>query len=288
MPNLEPIGLPYEATPLLSLAEHEAFGAIEDESNAFLDVSLEPRGPEMLYELVAGLGLPERSAVVDVGSGTGRHTVELARRFGFDVLGVDPTALHRDMAIEYFRHESASAPELAKRVSFADGSVERLPVPSGSIDLVWCRDVLSLVEDLDAAYGEVRRVLKPGGRAVVYQMFTTELLEPREAAWLLPIMGCLAASMEPARVEQAIHASGLQIDECHILGTEWGEYGQEQSGRGATKLIRAARLLRNRERYVARFGQTNYDIALGDCLWHVYRLIGKLSDRVYVLSARSQ
>jgi hypothetical protein len=27
-----------------------------------------------------------------------------------------------------------------------------------------------------------------------------------------------------------------------------------------------------------------HDIALGDCLWHVYRLIGKLSDRIYLLS----
>ena len=34
-----------------------------------------------------------------------------------------------------------------------------------------------------------------------------------------------------------------------------------------------------------RFGKDNYDIALGDGLWHVYRLIGKLSDRVYVLAA---
>jgi hypothetical protein len=29
----------------------------------------------------------------------------------------------------------------------------------------------------------------------------------------------------------------------------------------------------------------NYDIKLADCLWHVYRMIGKLSSRVYLLSA---
>jgi hypothetical protein len=36
-----------------------------------------------------------------------------------------------------------------------------------------------------------------------------------------------------------------------------------------------------------RFGRENYDIALGDRLWHVYHLIGKLSDRVYLLSSPS-
>ncbi len=28
-----------------------------------------------------------------------------------------------------------------------------------------------------------------------------------------------------------------------------------------------------------------FDIKLGDCLWHIYRMIGKLSSRVYLLSA---
>jgi len=42
-------------------------------------------------------------------------------------------------------------------------------------------------------------------------------------------------------------------------------------------------LLRNPERYIAQFGQTAYDIMLGDCLWHVHRMIGKLSGRVYLL-----
>jgi hypothetical protein len=28
-----------------------------------------------------------------------------------------------------------------------------------------------------------------------------------------------------------------------------------------------------------------YDIKLGDCLWHIYRMIGKLSSRIYLLSA---
>jgi len=42
--------------------------------------------------------------------------------------------------------------------------------------------------------------------------------------------------------------------------------------------------LRDPQRYVAEFGQAAYEIMLGDCLWHVYGMIGKLDRRVYVLS----
>jgi hypothetical protein len=70
-----------------------------------------------------------------------------------------------------------------------------------------------------------------------------------------------------------------------ILGTEWGEYTQEHGPRPDRHLLHAARLIRDPGRYISRFGQENYDIKLGDCLWHIYRMIGKLSSRVYLLSA---
>jgi RimJ/RimL family protein N-acetyltransferase len=152
-------------------------------------------------------------------------------------------------------------------------------------DLVWCRDVLSLVDDLDAAYREFRRVLKPGGRAVVYQMFTTSLLEPTEAAFLLPVLGCSATAMRPENAEAAIVGAGLRIDRCIVLGSEWGEYYHEHVPERSRHLLHAARLQRDPDRYIARFGKQNYDIKLGDCLWHIYRMIGKLSSRVYLLSA---
>lgn len=173
------------------------------------------------------------------------------------------------------------------RVAFAAGTAENLPLPSGSTDLVWSRDVLSLVEDLDGAYREFRRVLKPGGRALIYQMFTTSLLEPAEAAFLLPVMSCSAWAMRPDNTEAAIAAAGLCIDRCVVLGSEWGEYYHEHAPARSRHLLHAARLLRNPERYIARFGKQNYDIKLGDCLWHVYRMLGKLSSRIYLLSAPS-
>jgi SAM-dependent methyltransferase len=270
---------------LLGGPEHDAYGAIEDEFNESLDTSLRPRGPDLLYALVAELGRPAGAVAFDIGCGVGRYSIELARRFHFTVRAFDPAKREIEIARARLADAARKAPTLAGRVTFEPGTVEHLPAESASADLVWCRDVLSLVEELPAAYAEIRRVLKPGGHALVYQMFATELLEPAEAAWLLPTMGCFRDSMDPAHVESAITGAGLSIHRRIVLGTEWGEYDQEHAGKPGRKLLHAGRLLRDPDRYIARFGQANYDIALGDCLWHVYRLIGKLSGRVYLLSA---
>jgi SAM-dependent methyltransferase len=258
------------------MQDHDAYDLIEGQFNDELDRSLGPSGPASLLEYVADMGLPAGAVVADAGCGEGEYTVELATRFGFRVTGVDPVPRRVETA-------QLSAPAGCP-VTFAVGTCDRLPLPTGSADLVWCRDVLSLVDDLAAAYREFRRVLKPGGRALIYQMFTTSLLEPAEAALLLPVLGCWAAAMRPENTEAAIAGAGLRIDRCIALGSEWGEYYHEHVPERSRHLLHAARLRRDPERYIARFGRQNYDIKLGDCLWHIYRMIGKLSSRVYLLS----
>jgi SAM-dependent methyltransferase len=256
---------------------HDAYDLIEEQFNRELDGSLGPSGPDSLFGYVAEMGLAAGAVAVDAGCGEGEHAVELATRFGFQVTGVDPVSRCVQAAQ---RNAPPGCP-----VTFTVGAAENLPLPSGSADLVWSLDVLSLVRDLDGVYREFRRVLKPGGRALIYQMFTTSLLEPAEAAFLLPVMGCWASAMRPENTEAAIAGAGLRIDRCAVLGSEWGEYYHEHVPTRSLHLLHAARLLRDPERYIARFGKQNYDIKLGDCLWHVYRMIGKLSSRIYLLSA---
>jgi SAM-dependent methyltransferase len=243
------------------------FPLLEEGFRAALDESLQPRSPELLYEIVAGLGLPEGSLAVDVGCGDGRHSHRLAERFRFSVIGIDPFPPDVDEG----------------RVRFLRGSAETLPVEDATADLVWCRGVLVHVADLDGAYAEFHRVLRDGGHAVVYEAFATDRLEPREAEWLFQALGIVAASADPSRTEDAITAAGLRVDERVVLGSEWGEWSEEQSGTAGRKLLHAARLLREPERYRARFGEAAYEIMLGDCLWHVYAMIGKLERRVYLL-----
>jgi SAM-dependent methyltransferase len=217
------------------MQDHDTYDLIERQFNDELDASLGPSGPDSLFGYVAEMGLPAGAVVADAGCGEGEYAVELATRFGFEVTGIDPVPRCVQTA-------QLTAPA-GCAVTFAVGTCDHLPLPSGSADLVWCRDVLSLVDDLDAAYREFRRVLKPGGRALVYQMFTTSLLEPNEAAFLLPVMGCQAAAMRPENTEAAIAGAGLRIDRRVVLGSEWGEYHHEQAR--SHHLLHAARLLRD-------------------------------------------
>jgi SAM-dependent methyltransferase len=253
---------------------YDAYPRIEAEFLAALDESLQPRGPDLLYDLVRDMELPRGSVAADVGCGEGKHSVRLAELFDFRVIGVDPLPRHLELA------SAAAGPGL----EFGLGTVEALPLESGTVDLVWCRDVLELVADLDQAYAEFERVLRKDGRALVYQMFAGDRLEPREADWLWPTMGGAPASADPARTDAAISGSGLRLDECIVLGTEWGEWAQEQSGAVGRRLLHASRLLRDPQRYVDRFGAAAYEVMLGDCFWHVYAMIGKLERRVYLLS----
>jgi SAM-dependent methyltransferase len=263
---------------------YDIYPRIEDRFLAALDESLQPRGPEVLYDLVGGLGLGPGAQVVDVGCGEGRHSIALAGRFGFGVLGIDPTRRHVDLANEALAASAERDPSVPGRVRFALGRVEALPVDDAAVDLVWFRDVLEHVERLDLAFAEVRRVLREDGRALVYSMFRTERPQPDETGWLWRTFGNAPGNDDPSVVEAAIAGAGLRVDERIDLGSEWGEWGEELAGAGSRRLLHTARMLRAPDRYVERFGRAAYDVMLADCLWHVYRMVGKLSGRVYLLS----
>jgi SAM-dependent methyltransferase len=263
---------------------YDRYPRVEHDFLTVLDMSLQPRGPELLYDLVQAFGLPAGSTAVDVGCGEGRHSLELAERFGLRVVGLDPVPRHLELAQAALDALIAASPKLAGSVRFEPGSAEKLPIEDATTDLVWCRDVLMHVEDLDGAYAEMARVLRPGGRALVYHTFAGDRLDVGEAEWLWRTMGIVPTSADRAGTETAITAAGLRIDDRIDLGGEWGEWADERSA--GRHLLRASRLLRDPDRYIAQFGHAAYQIMLGDCLWHVYGMIGKLSPAVYLLSRR--
>lgn len=98
--------------------------------------------------------------VVDVGSGTGMDVLLAAGHVGPTgrVIGVDPNEAMLERA------RGAAAQVAAKQVEFRMGSAEALPVDSGTVDLVISNGVLNLAPDKLAAFREIFRVLKPGGR----------------------------------------------------------------------------------------------------------------------------
>jgi SAM-dependent methyltransferase len=249
--------------------------------SSMLDESLAPRDPSMLLATVRSLDLPPDSLAVDVGCGEGEHAFRLAAHFGLRVVGIDPVQRHLDRAREVRRGEPEA---VASRVSFERGTADRIPLRDGTVDLVWCRDSLPHVPSLASAHREFARVLRPGGRALVHQVLATDLLAPEEADWLFPVLGVFPASVDLDTADGATRHSGLVVDASVDLGSEWVEHAEETSGAASRALLHAARLQRDPERYREAFGDASYDRVLGECLWTVYLMLGKLTSRVQLLS----
>lgn len=275
------------ALPRMRTVE-EVYGSAFAEEEAFdaaLDQSLAPRGFDLLLDLVADLGLPPGSVALDVGAREGYHCIELARRFGFTVHGIEPVRRHLDNAARALESLAATEPEVAARIRIDEGIAERLPEQDAGTDLIWCRDVLEHVPDLETVFREFRRVLRPGGHAVIYQMTVTDWLTPAEAARLWPPGGIQASSVDPENFEAAIAAGGLTIAQSIQLHGEWREHAEEDgTGLTSRQLLWVSRLLRNRPAYEERFGTDAYEAMLTGNLWGVYQMIGKLNPRIYVLS----
>jgi SAM-dependent methyltransferase len=105
--------------------------------------------------------------VLEVGCGPGRLAIRLARKHGLDVTGVD---LDPDM-IERARANVAALPNGGgPGPSFAVGDAALLPFADRSFDLVVSTLSLHHWADPAAGLAEIGRVLRPGGRALVWDL----------------------------------------------------------------------------------------------------------------------
>jgi arsenite methyltransferase len=145
---------------------HFHLGRVAAERAGYLAGWLD-RVPTSSLESFAGVanpfhwGLPEAGErVVDVGSGAGTDSLIAARAVGDGgaVIGVDMTPEMLERA-----RNSAAEGGFAN-VEFRGGLAESLPVEDGWADLVISNGVINLVPDKIAAYREILRVLRPGGR----------------------------------------------------------------------------------------------------------------------------
>ena len=218
-----------------------------------LDRSLDPRGPETMLALAVER-LTAASRVLDVGCRDASHLIELVRATGASGVGLDPVS----RLVEQARAAVAGA-GLADRVRIVEAAMRDIPFPDGSFDLVWCRDVLEVVEDLDAGLAEIARVLRPGGHVLVYTVFATERLEPKEAELLLgQSLALVADNLVEEKVEAAFRRAGLAVVARDEIGTEWREHAEERMQPASRALLRLARLRRQRDRVVELAGAEIY------------------------------
>jgi arsenite methyltransferase len=161
--------------------------------------------------------------VLDLGSGAGFDCFLAAQRVGPGgrIIGVDMTP-------EMIAKARANAAKGGyANVEFRQGDIEALPVENESVDAVISNCVLNLVPDKARAFGEIFRVLKPGGR-----MMVSDIVLNRE----LPAMVKQIAELYAACVTGAI----LKDEYLRLLGEAGFEQVAITGESDAAELLRYA------------------------------------------------
>lgn len=123
------------------------------------------RGRLATAELAALGGLAAEDRVLDVGCGIGGPSRYLAATRGCRVTGIDLTQEFCDVATML-----AARTGLAERVAYRQADALALPFADASFDVVWTQHVQMNIADKPRLYGEMFRVLRPGGRLVFYDI----------------------------------------------------------------------------------------------------------------------
>jgi arsenite methyltransferase len=100
------------------------------------------------------------SVVLDLGCGAGTDLLIAAQMVGPEgrIIGVDMTSAMLERA-------GSSAREMGlANVELHESLVETLPLDDASVDVVISNGVIDLIPDKEAVFGEIDRVLRPGGR----------------------------------------------------------------------------------------------------------------------------
>ncbi len=163
MPNEDPVASHYASADLAEriLAALEAGGVARDaltvDDLASVD-AFHIRGRAATEELAQGVEFDASQRVLDVGSGLGGTARFLASTRGCHVTGVDLTATFCDVA-----GVLSELVGLGARNEFRCGSALELPFDDDSFDVAWTEHVQMNIADKRRFYGEIARVLKPGG-----------------------------------------------------------------------------------------------------------------------------
>ena len=171
---------------------------------------------------VAVAELREGETVLDLGSGGGIDVLLSARRVGPTgrAIGLDMT----DEMLELARRNAAEAG--ATNVSFVKGTIEAIPLPDASVDVVISNCVINLAADKPAAFREIARVLRRGGRVGVSDVVAADELTPTERAERGGYTECVSGALSFAEYTAGLRAAGL--DAIEIVATH--EVGDRMYG----------------------------------------------------------
>ena len=149
--------------------------------------------------------LHEGETVLDLGSGGGIDVLLSARRVGpaGKAYGVDMT----DEMLDLARANAEKAG--AGNVEFVKGTIEAVPLPDGSVDVIISNCVINLSTDKPAVLAEAYRLLRPGGRFGVSDVVAEDHLDAAQRAERGSYVGCIAGALSTGEYRAGLAAAGF-------------------------------------------------------------------------------
>jgi arsenite methyltransferase len=197
---------------------------------------------EILYDAADRADLPEAAVLASLGCGNptavaelrpGERVLDLGSGGGIDVIlsarRVGPTgrAFGLDMTDEMLALAVRNAAEAGvDNVEFVRGTIEAVPLPAATIDVVISNCVINLAADKAAVFREIARVLRPGGRVGVSDVVADDDLSPAQRAERGSYAGCIAGALSFTEYRAGLAAVGLtdiEIAPTHAVAD--GMYG---------------------------------------------------------------
>jgi len=198
------------------------------------------------------LALEPGQTVLDLGSGGGGDVLLSAKRVGptGKVYGLDMTDEMLALARENQRKAGAT------NVEFLKGTIEHIPLPDKSVDVIISNCVINLSNDKDAVLREAFRVLKPGGRFAVSDVIVRGDVPADIRRNMELWVGCIAGALEEKEYAAKLKAAGFtdidvdawrvyNVDDARAFLTEGGvdvdAMAPQVEGKFASAFIRATK-----------------------------------------------
>ena len=158
--------------------------------------------------------LHDGETVLDLGSGGGIDVLLSARRVGptGKAYGLDMT----DEMLELARANQRQAG--VENVEFLKGTIEAIPLPGDSVDVIISNCVINLSAEKSAVFREAARVLRPGGRFTVTDVVADPDMDDETRGDMQQWTGCIAGALTNDDFVRELETAGfvdVELRETH-------------------------------------------------------------------------
>lgn len=162
--------------------------------------TLRPGGLTLTDQAMELCGFPRGSRLIDIGCGKGATVSHCSKKYSMDIWGVDLS----------FQMLSDAVLVSGNRERFIQAEGTALPISNNSMDGIFCECVMSLFKDPRCGLKEYYRILRPGGKLVIGDLYLRQSLA-EGALKTFQGRSCLAGAMAKEEIINMVEESGFSI-----------------------------------------------------------------------------